>query len=104
MADLTLVASDTAPSVFGTITDVDGNPRNLTDATVRFQMRLAMDRRFTVDASAVVVTALEGRVRYDWQAGDLATAGDYVSRWRITYQDGSIEHTEPENTISVEAQ
>lgn len=104
MADLNLVVGATAPSVFGTLVTADGSAINLTDATVRFQMRLAIDRRFAVDAVATVVDAVTGRVRYDWQAGDLALAGEFVSRWRIQYQDGAVEYTEPENTIAVDSQ
>lgn len=104
MADIVLVSADTAPSLFGTLADSVGAPIDLTGATVRFQMRLAMDRRFAVDAVAVVVDATAGQVRYDWQPGDLRTPGNYVSRWQITFVDNSVEHTEPENTISVESQ
>lgn len=104
MADLNLVVGATAPSVFGTLVTAEGSAINLTDATVRFQMRLTMDRRFAVDAVATVVDAATGRVRYDWLPGDLAAPGSYVSRWRIQYQDGAVEYTEPENTIAVDAQ
>lgn len=103
MADLTVVASDTAPSVFGTLTDSAG-PIDLTDATVRFQMRSAIDLRFTVNATATVVDPTAGTVRYDWQPGDLAVTGNFVSRWQITFADNSVEHTDPQNTIVVAAQ
>ena len=104
MADITVVQSDDAPSLFGTLTDAAGDPFDLTDATVRFQMRLATDRRFAVDFAAVVVDAEAGSVRYDWQDGDLAVAGAYAARWRIAFLDGSVEHTAPENTVTVSPQ
>jgi hypothetical protein len=103
MADLTFVQYDTAPSLFGTLTHSDGSVFDLTDATVRFQMRLAIDRRFSVDSAAVIVEAAAGRVRYDWVAGDLSESGNFVSRWQITFQDSSIEHTDPQNTIVLAA-
>ena len=103
MSDLIFVASDDAPSVFGTLATTAG-PVNLTGATVKFQMRLADNRRFAVNAAAVVVTPTTGAVRYDWAPGDLATPGDYVSRWRVTFGDGTIQHSEPENTITVESE
>jgi hypothetical protein len=28
--------------------------------------------------------------------------GDFVSRWRVVFPGGRIEHTEPENTITVD--
>lgn len=103
MSDLTFVAGDGEPSVYGTLTDpVTGLPFDLSGATVRFQMRLATDRRFTVDAIASVTgLSTAGTVRYDWNEGDLDTAGDYVARWQVTFADGSIQHTDPSNTITV---
>ena len=103
MSDASFVASDTAPSLLGTLTNEDGTPYDLTNATsVRFQMRLASDGRFKVNAVATIVSPTEGTVRYDWAAGDLDTPGDYVSRWRIAFNTGELEHTIPANTITVE--
>jgi hypothetical protein len=105
VADLIFTQGDTAPSVFGALTNADGTPFDLTDATVRFQMREAIDRRFSVDSAAVIVDdPTAGNVRYDWAEGDLATAGDFVSHWRILFTDTSIEHTIPANTITVQPQ
>ncbi len=102
MADVFYVLGDTAPSVFGALTNLDGTPFDLTDATVRFQMRRANDRRFKVDAVAVIVGApADGEVRYDWQTGDLDTADDYVCHWRIVFLDNTIEHTYPANSLTV---
>ena len=105
MSDLTFVQSDDAPSISGALTDAAGAAINLTTAaSVRFQMRLLTDLRFTVDAAAVIVSAAAGTVRYDWAAGDLATAGEYEARWRIIWGDGSVQHSDPANTITVAAQ
>jgi hypothetical protein len=103
--DLTFTQGDTAPSVYGDLTNADGTPFDLTDATVHFQMRPSIDRRFSVDGAAVVVgDPTLGSVRYDWVAWDLASAGDFVSHWRITFIDSSIEHTIPANSITVSPQ
>ena len=97
------VSGDIAPSIFGTLTDTNsGEPLVLTGAVVRFQMREAIDRRFAVNAVATVVDATAGEVRYDWQVGDLGAPGDYVSRWLVTFDDSTTEHTIPANTISIE--
>lgn len=102
VADLTFYLGDTAPSIFGTLTDpTTGQPFDLTDSTVRFQMRLATDGRYSVDAVAVVVDEDTGDVRYDWAAGDLSTPGDFVSHWQITYLDNTVQHTVPGNSITV---
>lgn len=101
MSDLTFVQFDTSPSVFGTLA-VDGVALNLSGSTVRFQMRLVGEARYTVDAAASIVTPAAGTVRYDWAAGDLAVPGEYVARWQVTYGDTTVQHSEPENTITVD--
>jgi hypothetical protein len=103
MADVTYVVGDDAPSIFGALTNADSTPFDLTDATVRFQMRSTIDRRFAVSSPAVIVgLATAGTVRYDWVAGQLDTAGDYVSHWLVTFLDSSVEHSYPANTITIE--
>ena len=42
----------------------------------------------------------QGRTGFE---SDLADAGSYVSRWQVTWTDLTVQHTEPENTITVEA-
>lgn len=101
MSDITFVQGDTAPSISGTLTDADGSPLDLTLADVKFQMRLLDDRRFMVDATATIVGADAGTVRYDWAAGDLDTPGEYQAQWQITFSDNSIQTTTPANTITV---
>lgn len=106
MADVTLVQGDTGPSINGTLKVTrTQNPLDLTNAdVVRFQMRQDNDRRYTVDEAADVVDPDAGTVRYDWQEGDLAVAGDYICQWEITWSDGTIQTTEPPNTITVRRQ
>lgn len=102
MADLYYVLGDTAPSIFGALTNSDDTPFDLTGATVRFQMRSAIDRRFKVNGVADIIgAATAGEVRYDWQAGDLDTADDYVCHWFVTFTDNSVEHSYPANTLTV---
>lgn len=106
MSDLTFVAGDDAPSIFGTLTDAAGAAIDLSpaDTSVRFQMRLTSEARFAVDAAAVIVTAVDGKVRYDFVEGDLAYPGDYLARWEIVWGDGQIQHSDPANTITVAAE
>jgi len=101
MSDLTFVQRDTAPSIFGAL-KINDVAVNLAGASVKFQMRPVADLRFTVDASAVVVSAPAGTVRYDWKAGDLSKPGEYVCRWRVTFSDNTVQHSEPENTITID--
>ena len=102
MSDLNFVQNDTAPSIFGTLT-VLGTPVDLTGAQgVRFQMRNVSSGRYTVDAPATVVTAAAGAVRYDLEDEDLRQPGAFIARWQVTFSDGSVQHSEPENTITVD--
>lgn len=101
MSDLEFVVGDTQPSIFGTLT-INGVAVDLTSATsVNFQMRQSIDRRFSVDAGATIVDRPTGAVRYDWADGDLALAGDFVGRWQIAWNDGTIQHSDPTNGITV---
>lgn len=102
MSDLVFVQGDSAPSIFGTLT-IQGVPVNLTGALgVKFQMRAATEYRYVIDAAATVVTPASGAVRYDPEPGDLSQAGDFIARWQVTFSDGSIQHSEPENTITID--
>ena len=88
-----------SPSLFGTIL-IDGTPVNLTGSTVKLQMREVGESTFTVDAAAVVVTAVDGEVRYDWAALDVDTAGMYVIWWRVTDGTGKTQDT-PESLFEI---
>jgi len=102
LADLNFVQYDTAPTIFGTLA-VDGEPLDLTTATsVRLQMRPANGYRYVIDGVANVVTPTAGAVRYDLVDGDLDNAGNFILRWEVHFSDGSIQHSEPENTVTVD--
>lgn len=102
MSEVSFPTGNTAPSLTGTLTRTDGTAIDVTAATgVDFVMRLLADRRMKVDAAANVDDASGGLVSYDWAPGDLDTPGDYETRWRIRWADGTIEATEPANTLTV---
>lgn len=103
---LPFVQGDTGPALESVIHE-RGNPDNpldLTGCTVRFQMRKADDRRFTVNNSATVVDAAEGRVRYQWGPNDLAVHGDYDIQWEVTFPDARRQTTADTETLVVRRQ
>lgn len=106
MADVTLVQGDTRPSLDGALKKTrNGVALDLSTASaVRFQMRKDDDRNYTVDAPAVIVSALAGTVRYDWADGDLNSPGDYLCQWEIEWADGTFQTTQPPNSLTVRRQ
>lgn len=103
---LTFVQGDTAPDIETVIHEEDtpANIVNLTNCTVRFQMRRPDDRRFTVNAVATITNAGAGACRYTWGANDLAVPGEYQIQWEVTYQGGKIQTTAPTETITIRRQ
>lgn len=103
---LTFVQGDTAPDITAQIHEEDDPlvPVNLTNCSVKFQMRKSDDKRFTVNAAATIVDAANGFVRYQWGPNDLGTTGEYVIQWEVTYQGGRIQTTAPVETITVRRQ
>jgi len=105
MAEKTFVQGDTAPDITALISRSDtGDPIDLTDSTVQFQMRKQDDRRFTVNGLADIIDAIAGKVAYSWGPNDLATPGDYLVQWEITFVDDKIETTDPPNSITIRRQ
>lgn len=91
---LTLVQGDTKPSLTATIRHSDAvTPIDLTDCTVALQMRRVDDRVYTVNNACTVVDARAGKVRYDWGTNDLASPGDYLIQFQVTYLDHSTQTT-----------
>lgn len=98
-----LVVGDTAPIITGTLylNDDITQPQDLTDCTVRFQMRRTQDRRLTVDQLAEVVTAESGTVRYVLGPNDTAIPGDYGIEWQVTYPDGKRQTTATLHNVEI---
>ena len=83
--------NDTSPALLATLQDADGNAVNVTGGSIRFHMRQIGSTAVDVDEAAVIVTPLQGTVRYDWLAADTAEIGSYQAEFEVTYADASIE-------------
>ena len=86
-ADIQMKANDRLPTVQAQLF-IGGTPVNLTGATVTFIMRPKSGGAVKVNSSAVVVSAADGVVRYDWIAADTNTPGDFRAEWEVTFSDG----------------
>jgi hypothetical protein len=103
---LTFVQGDTAPDITAIIHEEDDTASviDLTDATVRFQMRKQDDHRYTVNTAGEIIDAPNGKVSYSWGANDLSVPGTYLVQWEVTYPGGRIQTTSLEVTVTVRRQ
>jgi hypothetical protein len=103
---LTFVQGDTAPDITAVIHEEDDAASiiDLTNCTVRFQMRKQDDHRYTVNAAGQILSAPNGRVSYSWGPNDLSVPGTYVVQWEVTYLGGRVQTTSPEVTVTVRRQ
>ncbi len=84
-----LKRGDTSPSL---IYALDPATTVLTGATARFNMRESGGAVKVNRQAAVIVTATgTPTVRYDWQAGNVDTAGFYEAEFEVTYPGGAVE-------------
>ena len=95
--DLNMWVGNRLPAASDTIT-IDGSPVDLTGASVKFMMREESSSTLKVNASATVVSAVGGQVRYDWAAADVDTKGEYRAWFRVTLS-GKDQDT-PEFTVN----
>lgn len=92
MSDYTRIQNDTGRPIRDQLT-TDGSADDITGATVVFTMWDAETDAVKIDENTANVTiddAATGKVRYDFQSGDLDTAGVFAFEWEVTYADGTI--------------
>lgn len=94
--------NDTSPSMLATLQDASGNAVDLTAASIRFHLRPISSSTVKVDEAATIVTAVDGIVRYDWQASDTDTIGSYQAEFEVTYADTTIETFPNDGYVRVE--
>ena len=87
----TIKQGDTSPALVVDLKTPNRQPASLSGATVRFHMRSKRRTGAVVDQPAIVVDPDNGQVRYDWQPGDTAAAGEFEVEFEATYVDGTVE-------------
>lgn len=95
---------DLSPSITRTLIGDDGQPVDLSGCTVTFNMATGVNSSVVqIAADAVIVDAVAGIVRYDWQGNNTGAAGAYVADFLITLPSGKTQRVpnEAENKIPV---
>ena len=103
---LTFTQGDTGPDVNGVI-HAEGDPSSptdLTDATVRFQMRLPEGKVYKVNAVASIDDAVNGVVSYEWGPNDLSRPETYEAQFEVTFPGGKVQTTYPPVELTVRRQ
>ena len=77
---------DTGPTNVTTLLDRDGNPADLTGATVKFLMRRGAAVK--INAFAEIVDPAAGTVRYHRTGGDTDTVGVYQAEYEVVFSSG----------------
>lgn len=78
------------PLLESVLTDGEGNPANLTGATVRLKSVNTETNVLEVDVVASVHNATGGVVRYQTIATDFDAVGLYRMEWEVTFPTGVI--------------
>ncbi len=100
MADLffDLKLGDTRPELAISIIDEETSaPLSLVGATAKFTMREDGGAIKVNEAIATVYDAVNGKVKYTWQAADVDTVGTYLAEFEITLSGGGLV-TFPQNS------
>lgn len=82
---------DTSPAIEATVTDDDGDPLDLTGATVYFRMQEIATHQTVFDKTASIVDATEGIVEYNWDAADTDTTGMFYGEFQIEFSESNVQ-------------
>ena len=84
--------NDTVPPLEVFLKDAYGAPVNVTGATIKFSMRVKPAGAVKVNAAtADIVTAGAGRVKYAWAATNTDTADTYEGEFQVTFSNGGVQ-------------
>jgi hypothetical protein len=97
-----LTAGDVGPPLDEQLVDQNGTPINLTGATVTFRMVEYFQKTFVAvnSLSAMILDAINGKVRYQWTTGDTATPGLYLA-WFVVNWGGGPQHFPQDDSLII---
>lgn len=94
-----IVCGDTLPHLSAVLTQA-GAPIDLTNCTVRFEMK-PFAGGDVLGGACVVDSATDGRIHYEWKTVDTATIGSYHGQFHITYGNGDTLTVPTTGVVSV---
>lgn len=83
--------NDTSPSLAAILRDANGDAIDLTGATVVYSMQDKYSQILVNEQPVVITDAVNGTVRYDWQAGDTVEVGELRGEFEVTFNNGRIQ-------------
>lgn len=93
MSDYTRIQNDTGHPIKDLL-KTDGTTEDVSGATVAFTMWNAETGNTKINENttnvALATDGTDGRVNYNFDSGDLDTAGVFYFEWEVTYADGTI--------------
>jgi hypothetical protein len=99
-----MMQNDIYPALTATLSN-NGSPVDLSLATsVKFTMSTPAGTVIINKAAATIVNALEGTVRYAWQASDTATPGRYFAEFEVAFASGGTMTFPNTNHDTIEIQ
>lgn len=88
--DFTIAQNDTSPILTDTLSYSNGQPANLTGATLSLVMRsLVSATPVTLTGTAAIVEPIGGKVSYTFSAKDTATVGQFSASWEVVLGGGA---------------
>ena len=100
MAKFYIKRNDTSPAIQTSLKDENKDPIDLTDCDVKFLMGRPGESP-KVNASATIVDAPNGLVKYNWQPQDTDTEGTFYAEFEVTYPNSSKETFPNKDYISI---
>jgi len=101
--DFYIKVGNTGPDLQVALLDEDGDSVNITNySTIKFSMRAKRTGTVIIDAvAASEVSVNPGIIKYEWQAADTVTAGEYEGEFEVVMASGQIINFPNKGYISI---
>lgn len=96
LESFSIIQGDMWPPIITPLLRGDDSAINLTDKTVKFNMRGRYDSTPTIDRASVVINnPTSNEVQYNWAAGNTDTAGEFYGQFVVLDGSGNQYCTVP---------